>query len=162
MILGDWSDEVCSFLTKYLSIGNVNIKNEIYQTILNGKNPQYTNLVIINFATNLNINKFLLVFSYFKSSPALNNLIKTLEDISKANTDSKMALEASICIGKLGIKESTTAINRLIAIMEDSDDWESKSKALETLVRLFDYKNSIAIRFIINQIDSCNNWVARA
>ena len=62
VLLGDWSDEVCSFLTKYLSIGNVNIKNEIYQTILNGKNPQYTNLVIIKFATNLDIHKFSLVF----------------------------------------------------------------------------------------------------
>ena len=45
VLLGEWSEEVCEFLIKYLKFGNANVKNDILKTIIGGKNAQFTDLV---------------------------------------------------------------------------------------------------------------------
>ena len=46
VLLGEWSEEVCEFLIKYLKLGNANVKSDILKTIINGKNAQFTDLVV--------------------------------------------------------------------------------------------------------------------
>jgi len=45
VLLGEWNEEVCEFLIKYLKFGNGNVKTDILKTTINGKNAQFTDLV---------------------------------------------------------------------------------------------------------------------
>ena len=78
-----------------------------------------------------------------------------------SHTDTNMSLDASICIGKMGIKESKPAIKRLYRVVVEKNDWNLKSKALETLVKLFDARNSQTIQFILNQVENSPDWISR-
>lgn len=138
VLLGVWSEDVCKYLLKYLTIGNSYVKHGILTTIINGKNSQFTDL----------------------TEPALIDLIKFLEEMTN-DDDILLSLDASICIGKLGIKDSTSAIKRLYRVVVENEDWTLKSRALETLVKLFGARNSQTIEFIMNQIGSSPDWIAR-
>jgi hypothetical protein len=48
ILLGNWQDDVCLLFAKLLVNGNPNVQAEILQTIIKGKNAQYTDLVKIN------------------------------------------------------------------------------------------------------------------
>lgn len=95
-----------------------------------------------------------------KTKPALAELICLLEETTD-DTDVNLSLDASIGLGKIGIKDSKAAIKRLYRIVVENKDWGLKSKALETLVKLFDAKNSQTIQFIMNQIENSSDWIAR-
>ena len=102
-----------------------------------------------------------LIFAQFKKTkPALNELITLLEE-NTSNVDVNLSLDASISLGKIGIKESKAAIKRLYRVVVENQDWSLKSKSLETLVKLFDAKNSQTIQFIMNQIENSPDWIAR-
>ena len=161
VLLGEWSEEVCEFLIKYLKFGNANVKNDILKTIIGGKNAQFTDLVLFCVKEYICFKILPLIFAQFKKTkPALNELITLLEE-NTSNVDVNLSLDASISLGKIGIKESKAAIKRLYRVVVENKDWSLKSKALETLVKLFDAKNSQTIQFIMNQIENSPDWIAR-
>lgn len=45
LLKGDWSENVCKILATNLINGNRFIQNDILSSIINSKNPQYTDLV---------------------------------------------------------------------------------------------------------------------
>jgi hypothetical protein len=73
-----------------------------------------------------------------------------------------VALDACICIGKLGIKDCEIAVERMSELYEDFEDWNKKAVCLETLVKLFDCTSTTVIKFIIHQIELSPYWTARS
>ncbi len=75
--------------------------------------------------------------------------------------DPRLSLDAAICMGKLGLKNSKTALHKLKHVIEQNDDWQEKTMALEALVRLFDSRGSRTVDFILNQVEKAPDWVSR-
>lgn len=46
VLLGDWNENVCIFLKKYLKDGSSIVKSELLRIIMNGRNPQLVNKVM--------------------------------------------------------------------------------------------------------------------
>lgn len=88
-------------------------------------------------------------------------MIKILEEYS-SHQNTNLALDASICIGKLGIRDSQKAINKLVDIVRNEKDWHKKALSLEALVRLFDVKDSKILNSVMIQIDKAPHWTSRA
>ena len=44
-IKGEWNEDVCLFLIKYLKTANSSIKTDVLKTIIHGKNAHFTDLV---------------------------------------------------------------------------------------------------------------------
>lgn len=91
-------------------------------------------------------------------------ILKLIESLIKLlyKRDEKFLLEASICIGKLGVKDCQKAINCLLNIIRNSQDWHQKSLALEAYVRHFDSKEETTIQYVMDQIEKSPLWVSRA
>ena len=47
ILLGDWNENVCIFLTKYLKDSSPSLKLDIIKTLSNGKNAQFVDKVIL-------------------------------------------------------------------------------------------------------------------
>ncbi len=77
------------------------------------------------------------------------------------NQNDEIALDSCICIGKLGVKNSYFSINKLNKIIHGSlNDWRMKTLAVQTLVKLFDVKDSKTILYILNQAQNSPDWIS--
>lgn len=142
ILLGDWNENVCIFLTKYLknSFSSNSLKLDIIKTLSSGKNAQYID----------------------KTSPASMALIRALEDVIVADGgEEQIAFDACICLGKLRSLKSQRAIDYLANLIEESSDWNKKSIALEILVRQFGLTSRDMLVHILYQIDNSTIWMSR-
>lgn len=92
-------------------------------------------------------------------------LAELFESFTIVKFDERIALNSSICIGKLGMKHSVKALKRLYSIIDNTNDssdyWHLKTLALEALIKYFDKKDNKTINYILNQIENSPLWVSR-
>ena len=97
--------------------------------------------------------------------PTVRFLAGILDQFTLVKFDERIALNASICVGKLGFKTSRKALIRLHSIIENENDssdyWYLKTLALEALVKHFDKKDDKAIQSILSQIENSPLWISR-
>jgi hypothetical protein len=98
--------------------------------------------------------------SYFQTKASIKKLIEKLIEFLSHN-DLNIALDACICIGKLGVKDCESAVKSLINLYIKFSDWNKKALVLETLVKLFDCTSNAVFDFIMNQIQVSPYWSAR-
>lgn len=119
-----------------------NVRHEIMNTIINSKNTQFN-----------------------KEIPTVKTLTTILEQFTIVKFDERAALNSSICVGKLGFKNSKKALNCLYTIVDcensSSDFWYLKTLALEALVKHFDKKDNKSIHYILHQIENSPLWISR-
>ena len=160
-ILGDWNDNVCNYLTQNLTNTNHYIIDDLLKVIINGKNVQFTDKVLqFNKISKTNKTSYSKYF-ILKNTETVKNLIAELVKLINGD-DEKFALNASICIGKLGVDDCKEAIDELISIIERNSDWNKKSVALEAYVRHFDSTKNSTIEYILHQIANSPIWVSRS
>lgn len=101
----------------------------------------------------------------------MKQLIQSLEKLIESNpSEEKIILEASICVGKIGVKRPRRIVqlaqNVLLRIAESSSDWTHRSLALQALVKLFMEKqqqetSTFLLRLVIEQVERAPDWTAR-
>lgn len=100
-----------------------------------------------------------------KEMPPVRFLAGILERFTVVKFDERIALNASICVGKLGFKASRKSLIRLSSIVDDdntsSDYWYLKTLALEALVKHYDKKDDKTIQSILDQIENSPLWISR-
>lgn len=72
-----------------------------------------------------------------------------------------ISLDASICLGKLGVKNSQQALNKLKFLIEENQDWSKKSLALEVLLRQFNAKNLSTLQYTLDQLQNSPIYISR-
>ncbi len=139
VLLGDWNLNVFKYFAENLDNANQNITQDLLEVIIKSKNIQFID----------------------KSIEIVQNIIENLIKIVKGKNE-RFALNASICIGKLGVHDCEIAIQRLVNIIEKNYDWDMKSLALEAYVRHFDSESKKTLQYIIYQISRCPIWISRS
>ena len=87
-----------------------------------------------------------------------SNVLETLTD----HRDETVSLDASICLGKLGISESIGAKSKLQQVIETNTDWIKKTIALEVYVIQFEIKNNETLFYALDQLRRAPMWPSRA
>ena len=100
-------------------------------------------------------------YDNLKETFSARKFISLLENLTN-NKNEEIALDSCICLGKLGVKNSYFSINKLNRIIHgNSNDWRMKTLAVQTLVKLFDVKDSKTIFYILNQAQNSPDWISK-
>lgn len=126
-------------MVKYLSGSPVDIQIDILKTIISGKNVNYIE----------------------RTTPGFDKFYKVLESLTDHRNET-VSLDASICLGKLGIMDSIGAQNKLKTLIETNPDWVKKTIALEVYVVQFENKSDETLHFVLEQLQKAPMWPSRA
>ncbi|CAL1526331.1 unnamed protein product [Lymnaea stagnalis] len=140
ILIGCWDEEVLECVLKYLILGNTEVRADLIQTIINGKNVQYIS----------------------KTLPSFSELAKVLSHICQnPDPDDMNSFIAAVCMGQLCIKDEH-AHKRLVQAVEDSKDTHIKAQALEIIVKQLHFTDDSVIQHIENMLVESPVWSYRA
>jgi hypothetical protein len=100
------------------------------------------------------------LFVFGQKIEGFSYLSRILEQLT-GDQDDNVALNASICIGKLGIIDSVGAQQTLKKVADENLDWTKKSLALEVLVRHFNERSRETMVTILNHVQNSPVWSSR-
>ena len=78
-----------------------------------------------------------------------------------SDRDDLLSLDASICLGKLGVLNSNGAITKLKNVIVHDPDWNKKTQSLEVLIRQFNLKTKETYEYVLIQLEKSPMWTSR-
>ncbi|XP_013379125.2 uncharacterized protein LOC106150709 [Lingula anatina] len=137
---GCWEEDVVKMIVKFLVSGNQETRKDLIRAMINGRNVQF-------------VNKKMEVFPI---------LVEVLSHFCK-NPDpcDPVAFDASLCLGKLCVKEEA-ARTRLRKTLFETKDTHIKNQALDILVRQLHEKDWAIVKAVLMQLRHSPNWRHRA
>nr|KAG5714625.1 hypothetical protein BaRGS_000113 [Batillaria attramentaria] len=136
ILIGCWEDEVMRMVLKYLVLGNTEIRIDLINTLIEGKNVQYVDKTIPTFI------ELVKVLSHFCCNP---------------DPEDQIAFESAVLLGRLCVRDAN-AEARLVKAVEEPTDTHMKAKALEILVKQLVKIDEMIVDQILNLMAKSPVW----
>ncbi|XP_070186621.1 uncharacterized protein [Littorina saxatilis] len=140
ILIGCWEDEVLRVVLKYLVLGNTEMRIDLINTLIDGKNVMYVDKTIPTFL------ELVKVLSHFCRNP---------------DPEDQIAFSSAVLLGRLCVRDASAEARLMKALEEPSDCSHTKAKALDILVKQLGKIDAVIVDQILHLLKSSHVWKHR-